>query len=418
MRIITQLIRACIFCCLLAQGALAQTAFVQSFNAGNFEQSVEEARKVLGENENDPAANFYTGASLVRLERYAEAEKFLIAARTNSFQPAVAVGANLLRTFAGQKKTNQLFAELDSLTASGFRGLRTLQSAEFDYLRDSDRFVQAEEAVYANAFPCTSDDRYKKLDFWVGAWNIYDRNENLIAHSNISKREGGCTVFEDYRTLTGFVGSSINYFDDADEMQKQIWIDLNNSITRYQEVASDRDSLIMLAQRDSVNFNRMVFVHSANGDTVRQTFQNSPDAGKTWTNGFFGKYVRQTKASVGSELREVLSKMEALFQEDNMAEIADFYTSDAVIYGPGGRTYEGIDAVRAYWQSLKGKGVSWTNTVEAVHLDDGQVTSLSTSDLKHVFNGSQVTSLTKALVIWKRVGGEYKIHRDFYQMMR
>ncbi len=403
---------------MLTVQAYAQNALNQAFAAGNYEEVVAEASSILENDKENAAANFFKGASLVRLQKYGDAQQYLLQARALEFQPAIAVDANLVRAYAGSQQTEILLAELERLASNGFAATGILRSAEFEYLEGNSDYDRIKGMVTANAFPCSNLDQYKKLDFWVGAWDIYDANDNLIARSDISKREGGCAVFEDYRTLTGFVGSSINYFDPADSTQKQTWIDLRNSVTNYVEVQDGEGTLQMVGDQGNNSLTRMTFVSEPDGNTVTQTFENSSDGGETWSAGFFGKYVRRTDQSITAKLSAVLQQMELLFAENKMTDIAEFYTAEAEILEPGGRIYTGQEEIRDYWASLTDKGISWSNEIVDVQVDREWIYSISISNLRHLYGGEEHLSKTRALVIWKQEGSDYKIDRDFYQVMR
>ena len=103
---------------------------------------------------------------------------------------------------------------------------------EFDFLKGNGDYNKLLQMVEENAFPCRYGDEYKRLDFWLGEWDVYV-NENYIGESFITKSLGGCTLYEDYRTTSGFLGRSMNYYDPVDSLYKQIWIDKNNGITNF-----------------------------------------------------------------------------------------------------------------------------------------------------------------------------------------
>lgn len=142
------------------------------------------------------------------------------------------------------------------------------------------------------AFPCRYDDKYKPLDFWLGEWDVYV-NGQKTATSSITKSEGGCTLHEDYKTLTEFYGRSMNYYDSKDERYTQIWIDKFNSITVFKEVESRDGYLKLQADNGKGTLTNMDYTLDTTTGNVTQTVEGSKDGGKTWKRSFEGVYKKK-----------------------------------------------------------------------------------------------------------------------------
>ncbi|MDF1696875.1 MAG: hypothetical protein P1U56_13620 [Saprospiraceae bacterium] len=139
------------------------------------------------------------------------------------------------------------------------------------------------------AFPCRYGDEYKKLDFWLGEWDVYVKDKKT-ATSSITKSEGGCTLHEDYKTLTNFFGRSINYYDPKDEKYTQIWIDKFNGITTFKEVEARKGYLKMTTDDGNGTLTNMDYTLDETVGHVTQTMESSKDGGKTWKRSFKGVY--------------------------------------------------------------------------------------------------------------------------------
>lgn len=284
-----------IFSCFLSLQCFTQTQNAnpgQSFSNGNFDECIKACDKVLEGDENDSGAHFFKGASLVRLKKYQAAKKHLAKARENNYQPAAAVNSNLLRAYGGLEETDTLLDSLQSMSENGFRASFVLNSEEFKYLEGDITFNKLKKKVDENANPCLYGSQYKRLDFWLGEWEVFV-NDAKIATSSITKSEGGCTLYEDYKTTTGFLGRSTNYYDPTDKLYTQIWIDKFNSISTFKEDASKEGYLQMTADDGAGNLTRMTYVQDKIKDTVTQTVDSSTDKGKTWVTGFVGVYKRK-----------------------------------------------------------------------------------------------------------------------------
>jgi ketosteroid isomerase-like protein len=92
--------------------------------------------------------------------------------------------------------------------------------------------------------------------------------------------------------------------------------------------------------------------------------------------------------------------------------VAERYTADAVVMPPNATAAVGTAAIEAFWSAAIEAGIEdaelTTTQVEAsgdLAYEDGEV-SLTDSDGK--------TTQHRYLVVWKRVGGEWKLHRDIW----
>ncbi len=142
------------------------------------------------------------------------------------------------------------------------------------------------------AFPCRYGEEYKRLDFWLGEWDVFVKDKNT-ASSSITKSEGGCTLHEDYKTLGGFYGRSMNYFDPVDKKYTQIWVDKFNSITVFKEVESKEGYLKMQADKGNGTLTNMAYTHDPSTGNVTQTMESTKDGGKTWKQSFLGVYKKK-----------------------------------------------------------------------------------------------------------------------------
>ena len=275
----------------------------QSFANGDYRECIKLCDEILKKHTNDKDANFYKGAALVRLKKYKQAEAYLVKADKNDYQPKFAVNANLLRVYGGLQQTDILINLLQGLVDNGFRGLLVLQSEEFKYLETSEKFKQLKLKVDANANPCKYGDEFKRLDFWIGEWDVYV-NDKKTGTSSITKSEGGCTLYEDYKTFSGFLGRSTNYYDPSDQLYTQIWIDKFNSITIYKETASKEGYLQMSTDQGNGTLGKMTYVLNPNDGSVTQTMESSSDNGSTWAISFVGVYKKKNNSAesqVGNE---------------------------------------------------------------------------------------------------------------------
>jgi len=116
-----------------------------------------------------------------------------------------------------------------------------------------------------------------------------------------------------------------------------------------------------------------------------------------------------------SRVYENLWAMKQAYEADDMQKVASLYTKDGVIYQPSGGEVRGMEAIQAYWQGLKGKGISWDSWLLEVEPMGDQILAVFRLDLSYKnYEDKAVTSPSKAMLIYKKEEGEYKLYRDFY----
>lgn len=263
------------------------------FAAGNFEECITVSDAILKNDNANASANYFKGASLLRLTKYEEGLTYLKIAEENAYQPQAAVRANLLRAHAGLQQTDIVVAKLTEMVENGFSGKAFLELPEFSYLKNNSDFTELTQKVEVNANPCRYNKGPKKLDFWIGEWDVYTSGSKS-ADSKITKGSQGCTLHEDYQTAVGFSGRSISYFDPSDSLYKQTWVDKFNSVVHFKEIESREGYLQMETKTANGTITRMSYEYDPQADTVTQTLISSSDEGATWVTSFVGLYKRKS----------------------------------------------------------------------------------------------------------------------------
>ena len=95
------------------------------------------------------------------------------------------------------------------------------------------------------------------------------------------------------------------------------------------------------------------------------------------------------------------------------AAVAACYTTNARILPPGSSPLSGAAAIAGYWgQGMQGgiKGIRLT-TLEAEQHGD---TAIDVGSAELVGDAGAVLDTANYIVIWKRVDGKWKLHRDIW----
>jgi uncharacterized protein (TIGR02246 family) len=102
----------------------------------------------------------------------------------------------------------------------------------------------------------------------------------------------------------------------------------------------------------------------------------------------------------------------AAFLRGDAAAVAALYTEDAQVIAPGAPVARGRSAIAAFWQGSIDSGV------KGVALETADVES--TGDLAYETGIVRLTgrdggaSEARYVVVWKREGGSWKLHRDIW----
>lgn len=154
--------------------------------------------------------------------------------------------------------------------------------------------VAASQAPAA-APPDCSDPVYRRLDFWVGDWEVFDTaSGQRIASSRIGPIMHGCGISEDYdspRAPGGpYLGTSHTAFDRKDRNWHQLYVDVHGNVSSF--VGDfDVDALVLTAPGIGGAVQRMTYRREPDG-SVRQIGTVSTDGGQTWAPGYDYTYRR------------------------------------------------------------------------------------------------------------------------------
>jgi hypothetical protein len=117
---------------------------------------------------------------------------------------------------------------LDALEAADHLGLRARElleeAPEFDSIRSDERFAFVEQSVRARVLPCESSAVARQFDFWLGRWEVRLPNGTLAGYDTITKRDGGCTIHEQWDGYSGASGTSLSFYLPSREQWRQVWV--------------------------------------------------------------------------------------------------------------------------------------------------------------------------------------------------
>ncbi len=120
---------------------------------------------------------------------------------------------------------------------------------------------------------------------------------------------------------------------------------------------------------------------------------------------------------IRTHINELLLKWEAAFNAGDSAAVASLYTEDASVFPPGEERVDGRSAIQTFWQGAIDSGVkvddfhsvkveAWSNIAEEI----GSLTFIVPSD------SGPTKVVGKYIVIYKRTGHTWQLHRDIWNM--
>jgi hypothetical protein len=154
-------------------------------------------------------------------------------------------------------------------------------------------WLASPQAPPAPPRPCTSPV-HRQFDFWLGTWDVVGANGRFAGVNRIELVDGGCALYESWSSGGGgYTGRSLNSVG-GDGRWRQTWVDTGG--LRLELVGGLVDGKMVLEGETPAATagappvrNRITWSPEAEG-RVRQHWETSADAGKTWTTAFDGTY--------------------------------------------------------------------------------------------------------------------------------
>lgn len=145
----------------------------------------------------------------------------------------------------------------------------------------------------AQPAPC-ADEKAHQFDFWIGEWTV-TANGKMAGHNSIQPILDGCVLQETWSGSGGGAGSSFNFYNPQTQKWQQFWVWRNGTTLELEGAFADGR---MVLEGPSVNpqgktvHNRITWYDNDDG-TVRQHWEVSSDAGKSWKTAFDGHYMKK-----------------------------------------------------------------------------------------------------------------------------
>jgi len=116
---------------------------------------------------------------------------------------------------------------------------------------------------------------------------------------------------------------------------------------------------------------------------------------------------------VREEIAEANELFMATYKRGDAAGVAALYTEKGQVLPPNGDFVTGREALRKYWQGAMEAGIK-ESRLEIIEVEDHGDTAIEVSMYTLVGEGGRVLGKGKYIVVWKRVAGQWKLHRDIF----
>jgi uncharacterized protein (TIGR02246 family) len=118
-----------------------------------------------------------------------------------------------------------------------------------------------------------------------------------------------------------------------------------------------------------------------------------------------------------TEIRDAIAaaneKFMTAFNGGDAAGLAALYTEQGQVLPPNSDFVTGQQAIQGFWQAIMDMGIKEAK-LEIIETEDHGDTAAEVSKFTLYGEGRQVLDKGKYIIIWKREGGHWKLHRDIF----
>jgi hypothetical protein len=144
--------------------------------------------------------------------------------------------------------------------------------------------------------PACAAPELRQFDFWVGRWEVRDVNGCVLGNNTIEVVNRGCGLREQWSGASGSIGTSVNTYDAARKQWHQTWIDSDGLLLvingQFRDGAMTMSGDVV-ARDGTRTANRLTWRPVSERGSLRQTWEQSTDGGRSWTTVFDGFYFKR-----------------------------------------------------------------------------------------------------------------------------
>jgi uncharacterized protein (TIGR02246 family) len=116
---------------------------------------------------------------------------------------------------------------------------------------------------------------------------------------------------------------------------------------------------------------------------------------------------------IRAQIESANRKFEELYAAGDAAGVAACYTADAQVLPPGSDAVKGTEAIAGFWKSGMDNGLKGVK-LTIVEVEQHGDTAIELGRAQILGSDKSVLDSIKYVVVWKRVDGMWKLHRDIW----
>ena len=271
-----------------------------AFEQGRWEDAIAEYRAILAERPEDRLGYLRIAQAERELGRHETALATLEQARLAN-APEAMIDFERARNLLALGERGDALDALEIADHAGLRALELLESApDLEPIRRERRFRDVARNVRARVFPCESVPAAREFDFWLGRWEVRMPDGTLLGYDEITKRDGGCTIHEQWAGAGGASGTSLLFYLPSREQWRHVWVGSGATLVDMTGGLVDgerrMEGTIEYADQGRVLAFRGAWTVAADG-RVRQRLEEFDVATGTWALWFDGLFRRVDQAA-------------------------------------------------------------------------------------------------------------------------
>lgn len=266
-----------------------------AFEEGRWEDVITEYRSILAASPEDRMSRLRIAQAERELGRHEAALATLAEAMVLN-APEAMIELERARNLLALGRREDALEALEIADHAGLRALNLLEeSADLGALESEQRFKDVQQSVRTRVYPCESIPQARQFDFWLGRWEVRQPDGTLVGYNNITRRDGGCTIHEQWEGVAGSSGTSLSFYVPSREQWRQVWVGSGATLIDMTGGIID-DEMRMEGTIEYSDQNRVVafrgaWTRSPDG-RVRQRLEQFDLANNTWSLWFDGFYRR------------------------------------------------------------------------------------------------------------------------------
>jgi len=114
---------------------------------------------------------------------------------------------------------------------------------------------------------------------------------------------------------------------------------------------------------------------------------------------------------VSDEIMKAYENFTALFEAGDVDKFLTVYTNDAICYPGNSPAVSGKDGMKELWSGMMGAGITPVLHTTSAEAYGKTAIEVGTAD---ILAGGEVVDKLEYMVVWKKVKGDWKLHRDMW----